>query len=77
MSMCFFRKKVRVQVNGKFKLGESIRFRYRGEICPGYIYKVYLDKDQHVVYDVQIGGECPTVIVNIKEEEILKISSKK
>ena len=75
--MCFFRKKVIVQIHGKFELGEPVRFRYRGEICPGYIYKVYLDKDQKVVYDVQIGGECPTVIVNIKEEEILKISSKK
>ncbi len=75
--MCFFKKKVKVQVNGKYQLGESIRFRYRGEVCPGYIYKVYLDDKQNVVYDVQIGGECPTVIVNIKEEEIFKISSKK
>ena len=76
--MCFFRKKKKkVEVHGKYQIGESVRFKYRGEVCPGYIYKVYLDKDQHVVYDVQIGGECPTVIVNIKEEEILKISSKK
>ncbi len=75
--MCFFKKKVRVQVNGKYQLGESVRFKYRGEVCPGYIYRVYLDNNQNVVYDVQIGGECPTIIVNIKEEEIFKISSKK
>ena len=74
--MCFFRKKVRVQVNGKYQPGETIRFRYRGEVCPGYIYRVYLNDNGQVVYDVQIGGECPTIIVNIKEEEIF-ISSKK
>ena len=75
--MCFFRKKVKVEVNGKYQLGESVRFKYRGEVCPGYIYRVYLDNNDNVVYDVQIGGECPTIIVNIKEEEIFKISSKK
>ena len=75
--MCFFKKKVRIQVNGKYQVGESIRFRYRGEVCPGYIYRVYLNDNQQVVYDVQIGGECPTIIVNIKEEEIFQISSKK
>ena len=75
--MCFFRKKVKVEVNGKYQLGESVRFKYRDEVCPGYIYRVYLDNNDNVVYDVQIGGECPTIIVNIKEEEIFKISSKK
>ena len=75
--MCFFKKKVKVEVNGKYQLGESVRFKYRGEVCPGYIYRVYLDNNDNVVYDVQIGGECPTIIVNIKEEEIFKISSKK
>ena len=75
--MCFFRKKAKVEVNGKYQLGESVRFKYRGEVCPGYIYRVYLDNNDNVVYDVQIGGECPTIIVNIKEEEIFKISSKK
>ena len=75
--MCFFKKKARIQVNGKYQLGESVRFRYRGEVCPGYSYRVYLNDNQQVVYDVQIGGECPTIIVNIKEEEIFEISSKK
>ena len=77
MSMCFFRKKVKIQVHGRFAKDELVNFKYRGEVCPGIIYKVYLDKDQRVVYDIQIGGECPAVIVNIKEEEIFKISSKK
>lgn len=75
--MCFFKKKVKKEVNGKYQLGQSVRFRHRGEVCPGYIYRVYLNDNGQVVYDVQIGGECPTVIVNIKEEEIFVISSKK
>ena len=76
--MCFFRKKKKkVEVRGKYQIGESVRFKYRGEVCPGYIYDVRLDNDDKVIYDVQIGGECPTVIVNIKEEEIFIISSKK
>ncbi len=75
--MCFFRRKAKVEVHGKYELGQAVRFRYRGEVCPGYIYRVYLDDNQKITYDVQIGGECPTVIVNIKEEEIFIISSKK
>ena len=77
MYMCFFRKKAKVQINGKYKEGELVHFRYRGDVCPGYIYHVHLNNDQQIVYDIQIGGECPAVIVNIKEEEIFKISSKK
>ena len=75
--MCFFRRKPKVEVHGKYELGQAVRFRYRGEVCPGYIYRVYLDDNQKITYDVQLGGECPTVIVNIKEEEIFIISSKK
>ena len=77
--MCFFKKKNKKQpvTGNKYQLGETIRFRYKGEICPGYIYEVKYDSDKNIIYDVQIGGECPTIIVNIKEEEILKISSKK
>lgn len=75
--MCFFKRKPKVEIESKFALGESVRFRYKGEINPGYIYRIYLNQNGEVVYDVQIGGECPAVIVNIKEEEILKISSKK
>ena len=74
--MCFFKKKNKIQINSKFQLKEFVRFRYRGEVNPGYIYRIHLDENNNVLYDVQIGGECPAVIVNIKEEEIIKISSK-
>lgn len=75
--MCFFRKKPKVQIHGKYFVGQFVHFRYRADLKPGYVYSIHLDKDNNVVYDIQVGGECPAVIVNIKEEEIVTISSKK
>ncbi len=73
--MCFFKKKKKnvVHIESKYKLGESIRFKYKGELCPGYINRIYLNNEQNVMYDVQIGGECPAIISNVKEEEIIQI----
>ena len=71
--MCFFkRKKKEVITNNKFQIGEWIRFSYKGEVNPGVIYDMHLDEDGNVIYDVKIGGECPIVISNIKEEKIIK-----
>ena len=76
--MCFFKKKNKKEpiTGNKYQVGQTVRFRYKGEICPGYIYEVKQDDNKNIIYDVQIGGECPAIIVNIKEEEIF-ISSKK
>lgn len=38
----------------------------------GYIYKIYLSPTGEVVYDIQIGGECPAVINNIPEIGVVK-----
>ena len=72
--MCWFRKKKSKSVitGNKFEVGESVRFRYRDEMSPGTIYDMRLDSDNNIVYDVQIGGECPVVINNIKEDKIYK-----
>ena len=78
--MCFFRKKNKQPkvIGNKFNIGERINFKYRGDMCPGLIYEVKYGKDNQILYDVQIGGECPAIIVNIKEEEIFyNISSRK
>ena len=69
--MCFFKKKKKIEItNNRFQLGDSIRFRYRGNVSRGIIYNVKLDEEGRVIYDVQIGGECPAIIENIKEEEL-------
>ena len=69
--MCFFKKKKKITITGnRFKLGQLVSFKYRDEINPGIIYQVKLDKDNKIIYDVQIGGECPAIIYDVKEEDI-------
>ena len=69
--MCWFKKKKKVVIsNNKYTIGQMVNFRHRGEICPGIIHDVMLDRDNRVIYDIEIGGECPAVMTNIKEEDI-------
>ena len=69
--MCFFKKKkTKEPIHGKFQIGEMVRFRHKGEICPGYIYILYKNQAGEILYDVQIGGECPTIINGVREEHI-------
>ena len=69
--MCFFKKKKKVVItNNKFNEGQVINFKHRDDVCPGIIYNVKLDKDNKVIYDVQIGGECPAIVYDVKEEDI-------
>ena len=70
--MCLFRKKKAKEVieNNKFQLGEFVRFKHRGEVDPGVIYNIKKDNEGNVIYDVQIGGECPAIVYDVKEEDI-------
>ena len=72
--MCFFKKKKEKEkiTNNKFEIGESVKFRHRDELDPGIIYDMRLDSDGNVVYDVQVGGECPVIVRNVKETSIIK-----
>ena len=71
--MCFFRKKKpKVLITGnKYEVGDFVKFRHRGDLDPGYIYEVKLDNNDEIIYDIQIGGECPTIIENVKEKDIV------
>ena len=72
--MCFFKKKKKPVITGnKFQVGEFVRFKYRGEVCPGVIYEIKLDNDDKIIYDVQVGGECPFVVSDVPEEKIFII----
>jgi hypothetical protein len=69
--MCFFKKKRKVTItNNKYKLFEAVKFKRRGEVDPGVIYNIKLNSDGEVIYDVQIGGECPVVIRDVPEKDI-------
>ena len=70
--MCLFKKKKKPEsiINSRFIKGQNVKFKYRGDVCPGIIDDVFLDIEGNVRYDVQIGGECPAVIRNVKEDEI-------
>ena len=47
-----------------------MKFKRRGEVDPGVIYNIKLNSDGEVIYDVQIGGECPVVIRDVPEKDI-------
>ena len=69
--MCFFKRKKKIVISGnKYSIGQMVNFKHRGEMCPGIIYQIKMNDDQEIIYDVQIGGECPAVIENVKEELI-------
>ena len=69
--MCFFRKKKpKVEVNAKFKVGDCVSFRYRGDLTFGWVYEIHLNGEESVLYDIQIGGQCPAIIYKIKEEDL-------
>lgn len=69
--MCFFRKKKpKVEVNTKFKVGDCVSFRYRGDLTFGWVYEIHLNREESVLYDIQIGGQCPAIIYKIKEEDL-------
>lgn len=71
--MCLFkRKKKEITIDSKYKIKESVRFRDRkGELSNGFIYDIHQKSDGTIIYDVQIGGECPVVIDEIPEDKII------
>ena len=69
---CFFKRKQPVVViESQFKMNDFVRFRdHKGELCFGYIYAIRLDDQNKVIYDIQVGGECPAIKSDIPEEVI-------
>ena len=74
--MCFFKKKKQSKVEYIYSLygmGDKVAFRNsRGELTQGYIYEIKQDIDGKVIYDVQVGGECPSIHENIPEDKLIK-----
>jgi len=73
--MCLpFRKKEKgiFVSNAKFDVGDRVSFKHRGDRTIGHIYRVYAKEPSKVVYDIQVGGQCPYMLYEM-DEEILTI----
>lgn len=72
-----FKKKTKaitkVQINSKFRLNDYVDFFHKDDIYFGHISKIYLDDKGNVIYDIDIAGQCPTTLVGIKEEKVVRI----
>ena len=72
--MCFKRKKnVNIEINSKFKLREYVDFYHNDDVYFGHISNIYLDSKNQVLYDIDIAGQCPATLTEIKEEKVIRI----
>ena len=69
--MCLFKKKKKEFIPSLYKKGDTVQFKDRyGDMCVGYVYKIYKNSEGKIIYDIQVGGECPVVLNGYKEEEL-------
>ena len=69
--MCFKKKKKQEPINSKFHLEQRVQYRDRyGDFIIGYVYKIRKENGK-ILYDVQVGGECPFIKKDIPEEELI------
>ena len=59
--------------NSKFKIGDYVDFYYRDDLYFGHISNIYLDGFNGVLYDIDIAGQCPETLTEIKEEKVVRI----
>ena len=72
--MFLFKKKAQiVQIDSKFKLKDYVDFFYKDDIYFGVISKIYLDANKQVLYDIDIAGQCPATLSEIKEEKVIRL----
>lgn len=69
-----FRKKViNISINSKFQLNDFVDFWHRDDIYFGVISDIKIDKENIVLYDIDIAGQCPTTFKNIPESKVIRI----
>ena len=72
--MCFRKKIVQTpKIESKFKLNDYVDFFHKDDLYFGHISKIYLDENKHVIYDIDIAGQCPATLVGISEEKVVRI----
>ena len=62
--------------NAKYKKGDYINFRYRDDLFFGYVYEANEDQNGKITYTIQIAGQCPALLHNWKEEDIIGLKTK-
>ena len=67
--MFFFKKKY--PAVAKYKVKDFVNFYHRGEMRFGWIYDAKADKAGAISYTVQVGGQCPALIQNVPEADII------
>ena len=72
----FKRKKKKYPESAKYQLGDFVNFRYLNELYFGYIYGAKEVMYGKITYTIQIGGQCPALIYDYKEEDILGIKTR-
>ena len=68
-------KRKKKEIDSKFKKGDLVYFRYHDDLTFAYVYDIK-EKDGKVFYDVQLGGQCPSFLYDMKEED-LKLKEKR
>ncbi len=69
----FFKKKKKVVFeNNKYNIGNTVNFRYEGDLKVGIIVDISQNENKEFSYEINVGGECPYT-VRIKEEKIIRI----
>ena len=60
----------------KYQLKDRVNFYHRGEMRFAWVYDATVDKASGaVVYTLQVGGQCPALIYNITESEIIDLQN--
>ena len=72
----FFRRKKKFPLIAKYKEDDYVNFRWRNELYFGYIHDAKLTKEGKVTYTIQIAGQCPALLYDCKEEDIIGLKTK-
>ena len=71
-----FKKKKTYPNAAKYKEDDVVSFKYRGDLAFGYIHDAKLSDSGEVLYTIQLGGQCPALLYDFKEENIIGLKKK-
>ena len=72
--MCWLKKQKKPDmIDSRFKIDDFVLFKdHKNDATQGTIYSIKLLEDGQIMYDIQVGGECPKVIKDIPENKVIK-----
>lgn len=71
------KKKEIIKINSLYHIGQYVHFRHRDELYFGYVFAIYKNISDEIIYDIQVGGQCPAIIKGVKEDIIFIVDDKK